>query len=201
MGSEGHKSFLVTQDVTEKSRPRHGGHCLRLRTELQEKLQSQCEADKHRTKQRKQRREARCLRQLLGWRGGLRDRCALYGWGGLYDLVNFHFFLVGRDGHDRNRLQRAVVKRVGSNGWNDYLRRLRQLNGTDLGINEFLPEVVARIEPSAKSFRRIARSLIELHYGCAGRLQAVVIDSEDRGDDLAAVCIKDLNDVTVGRRV
>ena len=79
--------------------------------------------------------------------------------------------------------------------------RLRQLNRANLRIDEFLSEVVARIEPSAESFRSIARSFIKRHDGFAGRSQAIVIDGEDGGDDLASVRVEDLNDVTVGRRI
>src|SRR5258708_21999612 len=105
-----------------------------LRSELEEKLQAEGKADGQPTKQCDQRHGACCLRQLFGYRDrGGRDRRS-----GLDGRVDFHFFLIGRDGNDRNRLYHVFINRCCSNGLDDFFRRLRQLNTANLRIGLLL---------------------------------------------------------------
>lgn len=68
----------------------------------------------------------------------------------LDSCIYFNFFLIGCDGNDRDRFDRGVVDRFNGNSWDDFLAGQRQLYCASLGINEFLSEVVAGIEPCAQ---------------------------------------------------
>ena len=57
--------------------------------------------------------------------------------------------------------------------------------------------VIAGLEPCFKTLRVAGRSFLELDDSSAFRLQAVVRDGQDRGQQLRTVAIPDLNNVSI----
>ena len=142
------------------------------------------------------------------------ERCFLRPFGGCFHWSRSRVFCYRRTGLDCLGYRQFLLVRSHCDNWshlqvrcfdgecgNRLIRSYGQLNSALLRINEFLTEVVAGIKPSLEGFRVIARPLFELNHGFAGRLEPVIVDREDRGDDLSAIRIEDLDDVTIRKRI
>src|ERR1700722_1382441 len=68
-------------------------------------------------------------------------------------------------------------------------------------VDEFLSRVIAGIEPTVKGHWRIARAFVKFENGPIRKIRTEVRDRQNGCQELGFLCIPDLDDASIGRRV
>src|SRR5579863_1581988 len=118
--------------------------------------------DGYETQQPEQRNRAACLWQLRGlnWRRFLLGRIC---WKDLNGFGHRFFLFFWCDRFERNCLQVALCRKYRFR-WDDFLAFFSQFSGPFLRVNEFVAEIIPRIEPCAQCHRADARALVETNH-------------------------------------
>src|SRR5271167_265246 len=129
---------------------------------LYQQLECYSNCDGCKTQQSKQRNRAACRWQLRGlnWRRFLFGRIC---WKDLNGFSYRFFLFFWCDGFERNRLQ-VAFRRKNRFRWDDFLAFLSQFAGPLLRVNEFLAEIISRIEPCAQRHWADARAFVKSNH-------------------------------------
>src|SRR4029077_5388616 len=117
----------------------------------------------------------------------------------LNNLSQFDWLSRRGNGLDRRRFQRINRSRCQLDGRREHrlIGFLGQLDGSRLRVHEFLTPFTPWVKPCPQCFRLSGGPFAKRYYSLISRVQTVVRDCKDGGEDMSFVLIEDLNDMAV----